>query len=184
MGNTLTCPVSISVNNSPSVSTSSNVVYDKDKTFLISSVTPNYGDVSGGSIITINLDRSPSPSATIKVLIDGIECGTVSLSSSTITCTTGKKTNTAESSLVVTIDSYNTVNNGIYYYYGNLWSNPVTWGNDFAPIDGDLVYVTKGRNLIVDVPYVGVLNTVVVDNASLIFANDKNIHFEAHNILV
>ncbi|EAR99597.2 IPT/TIG domain protein (macronuclear) [Tetrahymena thermophila SB210] len=184
VGNTLTCPVSISVNNSPSVSTSSNVVYDKDKTFLISSVTPNYGDVSGGSIITINLDRSPSPSATIKVLIDGIECGTVSLSSSTITCTTGKKTNTAESSLVVTIDSYNTVNNGIYYYYGNLWSNPVTWGNDFAPIDGDLVYVTKGRNLIVDVPYVGVLNTVVVDNASLIFANDKNIHFEAHNILV
>ncbi|KAL4508253.1 hypothetical protein ABPG72_003557 [Tetrahymena utriculariae] len=184
VGDTLTCPVSISVNNSPSVSASSNVVYDKTKTFIINSISPNYGDVAGGNQIIIELNRNPNPSATIKVLIDGIECGTPSLSTNTITCTTGKKTNTAESSLVVTIDSYAAVNNGIYYYYGNLWSNPVTWGNDFAPIDGDLVYVTKGKNLIVDVPYVGVLNTLVVDNASIIFANDKNIHFEAHNILV
>lgn len=38
--------------------------------------------------------------------------------------------------------------------------------------------------MIVDVPYVGVLNTVIVDNATIIFANDKDIHFEANNILV
>lgn len=86
--------------------------------------------------------------------------------------------------MVVTIDSYTAVNNGLVFYYGNLWSKDTTWGSDFPPIDGDLVYVTAGNNVIVDVPYVGVLNTVIVQDSTLIFANDKNIHFEAHNILV
>lgn len=38
--------------------------------------------------------------------------------------------------------------------------------------------------MIIDVPYVGVLNTVIVENASIIFANNMDIHFEAHNIIV
>lgn len=46
------------------------------------------------------------------------------------------------------------------------------------------MYVNGNKILIVDVPYVGVLNTVIVENATIIFANDKDIHFEAHNIIV
>ena len=71
------------------------------------------------------------------------------------------------------------VNNGILFYYGYLWSKDSTWGGDFAPITGDLVSARDGKTLIVDVPYVGVLNTVVIDNADLVFAIDKDIHFEA-----
>lgn len=47
-----------------------------------------------------------------------------------------------------------------------------------------MVYVNSNKILIVDVPYVGILNSVVVENASIIFAHDKQIHFEAHNIIV
>ena len=39
--------------------------------------------------------------------------------------------------------------------------------------------VADGKSLIVDVAHVGVLNTLVVEKANLIFANDKDIHFEA-----
>lgn len=121
----------------------------------------------------------------ITVKIDGIDCGSLSLSDKIITCTTSSKTvGTSHPSLIVTIDGVHAVNNNVVFYYGNLWSNSATWGGDFAPIDGDLVYVSNGNLLIIDVPYIGVLNTVVVDKATLLFANDKDIHFEAENIIV
>lgn len=72
----------------------------------------------------------------------------------------------------------------MYFYYGYLWSSDATWGGDFAPITGDLVYVTDGKILIVDVAYIGILNTLIVEEATLIFANNMDIHFEAYNIIV
>lgn len=72
----------------------------------------------------------------------------------------------------------------MFFYYGYLWSSDATWGGDFAPITGDLVYVSDGKILIVDVPYVGILNTVIVEQSTIIFANNMDIHFEARNIIV
>ncbi|KAL4508252.1 hypothetical protein ABPG72_003556 [Tetrahymena utriculariae] len=186
-GNILTCPVSVQVNNSPAFSLSTNVVYDQTKTFVVQSISPNYGSISGGTQIQITLDRAPVNGSAALVTIDGVVCSSPTISSSKITCTTGAKTSSANSSLVVQINQLNAVNNGIVFYYGYLWSDKQTWGGDFAPIDGDLVYVSQGKSIIVDVPNVpaiGVLNTIVVSYANLIFANDKNIHLQAHNILV
>jgi hypothetical protein len=42
------------------------------------------------------------------------------------------------------------VTNDIVFYYGYLWSSDDTWGGDFAPIDGDVVYVNGNKILIVD----------------------------------
>ncbi|KAL4484526.1 hypothetical protein ABPG74_019703 [Tetrahymena malaccensis] len=181
---TLTCPISISVNNSPIFSLTTNVVYDQQKTYIVQSITPSYGSISGGTQVKITLDRAPDPSSNYSVLIDGIICSQPTLSQSQISCTTGAKSSSGKSSLVVQINQYLAVNNGIVFYYGNLWSSSDTWGNDFAPISGDIVYVNQGKSLIVDVPYIGILNTIVLQNANLIFANNMNIHLEANNILV
>lgn len=80
----------------------SNVVYDKTKTYLVKSISPNYGDVAGNTAITVTLDRAIL--GTPVVLIDGIACASPATSGSTITCTSGVKNNAAASSLVVKID--------------------------------------------------------------------------------
>ncbi|KAL4484574.1 hypothetical protein ABPG74_019751 [Tetrahymena malaccensis] len=183
-GNTLSCPVQVQVNGSPAFSLNNNVVYDQTKTFIVNSISPNYGSINGGTQISISLDRAPASGSTAVVTIDGVTCNNPIISSSTITCISGVKSSTANPSLIVQVNSLNAVNNGILFYYGYLWSDPNTWGGSFAPIAGDLVYVAGGRSIIIDVPYIGILNTIVVSNANLIFANDKNIHLEAHNILV
>ncbi|EAR87205.2 IPT/TIG domain protein (macronuclear) [Tetrahymena thermophila SB210] len=183
-GTTLACPVSVSVNGSPIFSLANNVIYDQQITYIVQSITPSYGSISGGTLVTISLDRAPDSSAKISVFIDGIICSDPKISQSSISCQTGPKSSSANSSLVVQINSYLAVNNGIIFYYGNLWSSASTWGNDFAPIAGDIVYVNNGKSLIVDVPYVGILNTIVIQNANLIFANNMNIHLETNSILV
>ena len=69
----------------------------------------------------------------------------------------------------------------------NYWSQDVTWGGDFAPVEGDMVYIPEGLHLLVDVDSTPILSAVVVEG-SLIFApNDDPNHlrtFDAHYVLV
>lgn len=101
-GDTLTCPIDVSVNGSTVKTVGSNIVYDKTKTYLVKSISPNYGDVAGNTAITVTLDKAIT--GTPVVLIDGIACASPAISGSTITCTSGVKNNAAASSLVVKID--------------------------------------------------------------------------------
>ena len=76
---------------------------------------------------------------------------------------------------------------GLIFRYVNRWSEPKTWGGDFAPIDGDLVSIPKGLNLLVDIDSTPILSAVVVEG-SLIFPSDAIPNhlrtFDAHYILV
>ena len=55
-----------------------------------------------------------------------------------------------------------------------MWSSDNTWGGDYAPIDGDSVYVPTGLNLLVDIDSSPILNAIFVEG-SLIFApNETN----------
>ena len=70
----------------------------------------------------------------------------------------------------------------------NAWSSDVTWGGEFAPLEGESVYVPSGLNLLVDVDSTPVLNAVLVEG-SIIFApheTDPTHHrtFDAHYIFV
>jgi hypothetical protein len=74
------------------------------------------------------------------------------------------------------------------FTYVNLWSSDVTWGGEFAPLQGESVYVPSGLNLLVDVDSTPVLNAVIVEG-SIIFAphpTDATHHrtFDAHYIFV
>jgi hypothetical protein len=73
------------------------------------------------------------------------------------------------------------------FRYCNYWSNTVTWGGEFAPMEGESVYIPAGLHLFVDVDSTPILQAVLVEG-SLIFApsSDPN-HlrtFDAHYIMV
>jgi G8 domain len=63
---------------------------------------------------------------------------------------------------------------GMTFRYVNYWSEPLTWGGDFAPIDGDLVYIPQGLNLLVDVDSTPILSAVVVEGALIFPPNPTN----------
>jgi hypothetical protein len=69
----------------------------------------------------------------------------------------------------------------------NAWSDDTTWGGEFAPIEGETIYIPPGLNLLVDVDRTDVLNAVIVEG-TLFFAPDadKNHerYFDAHYIFV
>ncbi len=76
---------------------------------------------------------------------------------------------------------------GLVFRYVNYWSEPSTWGGEFAPIDGDMVHVPKGLHLLVDVDSTPKLSAVVVEG-SLIFPPSPNPNhmrtFDAHYVMV
>jgi len=60
---------------------------------------------------------------------------------------------------------------GLLFRYCSLWSDDSTWGGEFAPIEGDMVYIPPGLKLLVDVDSTPVLSAVLVEG-SLIFPSD------------
>ena len=76
---------------------------------------------------------------------------------------------------------------GLVFTYVSMWSQDATWGGEFAPIEGDDLYIPEGLNLYVDVDMTPVLGSVVIEG-SLIFPPhaDPNHErtFDAHSIFV
>ena len=69
----------------------------------------------------------------------------------------------------------------------SYWSSNITWGGEFAPIEGDLVYIPKGLHLLVDIDETPILSAVVVEG-SLIFppsADPSHVRrFNAYYVMV
>jgi hypothetical protein len=76
---------------------------------------------------------------------------------------------------------------GLIFRYVNYWSEPLTWGGEFAPIEGDMVYIPKGLTLLVDVDSTPKLSAVVVEGG-LVFppnANPNHVRtFDAKYVMV
>ena len=68
-------------------------------------------------------------------------------------CITAPKTGAYSVSTLSFYNIYsgNIATNGLIYRYVYLWSNPATWGGNFAPMEGDSVEIPVGLNLLVDV---------------------------------
>lgn len=85
------------------------------------------------------------------------------------------------------LPSYNTFivkvgqNNAVTYSsfsYVMRWSDIRTWGTDMPPIDGDLVYVPVGMNLLVD-QSTPILEGILVENGTLTFADESDMVVQA-----
>jgi len=63
--------------------------------------------------------------------------------------------------------------NDLTYIYVNLWSADTTWGGEFAPMEGESIYIPAGLNLLFDIDSSPLLNAIIVEG-SLIFAPDSD----------
>ena len=138
----------------------SQVQYTQNTTPIVTSVSPRYGDIAGGYLLTlygVNLD-----SGTPVVTIDGVPCTGATSTVTNITCTVGarKTVPTVANTFTVIVGSSTVILQDTFLYVLK-WSSPATWGVDSAPIDNDLVYVPLGTTLLVDVN-TPVLNGIAV----------------------
>lgn len=98
------------------------------------------------------------------VTIDNRNCIVTSATATQVKCTTASRPGLfANPTFEINIAGKGRVaTQGNVFRYVNYWSDTVTWGGEFAPIKGDLVYIPKGLSLLVDVNETPILSAVVV----------------------
>jgi hypothetical protein len=52
---------------------------------------------------------------------------------------------------------------GKVFQYVSAWSSDTTWSGEFAPMEGESIYVPAGLNLLVDIDSTPLLNAVIVE---------------------
>ena len=153
---------------------STTVKYLGSSTPVLSSISPRHGTVKGGTAVTFTGTGFSTNVADYKIVIDGIPCPVSAATATTATCTTGKRPGLVKTSLEFLINGKGRVSTQQKEFkYVNLWSDQTTWGGEFAPVDGEMVYIPPGLNLLVDVDKSPILKAVLVEG-SLIFAPDAN----------
>ena len=107
--------------------------------------------------------------------MDGIECTPTEATATSVKCTSGRRPGYHnDPTLSIYVEGYGFVaTQGLAFRYANYWSDEDTWGGEFAPLEGESVYVPTGLNLLVDVDETPVLNFVFVEG-SIIFPPDPD----------
>lgn len=111
------------------------------------------------------------------------------VTATTITCTTANKPYVADTpSLTINQPGFgNVATAGLVYRYVSLYSNPITWGGDAPPGEGESISIPKGQHLLIDIDTSPKLNAIIVEG-SLIFApNADPLHqrnFDARYIMI
>lgn len=140
----------------------------------MTTISPRFGQVEGGDSVTFTGTNFVANPANYTITLDGVNCPVTAATTTSVTCTTGKRPGLIPTSTVITISGKgNVATNGLVFRYVSYWSNPITWGGNFAPMAGDSVVIPVGLNLLVDVASTPVLNAIDVEG-SLIFAPDPS----------
>lgn len=103
--------------------------YSEAVTPVVTSVSPQFGSASGGTVITVSGENLPESPKDAVVEVDGILCVTLSASSTELTCVTGERLSIPEStSFTVSSLSHGAAMTGANSYaYKDRWSSRVTW---------------------------------------------------------
>jgi G8 domain/IPT/TIG domain len=140
----------------------------------VTNISPRYAPVEGGSLITFTGQNFVTDVTRYTILLDGVNCQVQSASSTKVTCITGKRTGLIKPSLSFYINNKGYAFTGdLTFKYAAYWSNPLTWGSDFPPVDGDSIVIPEGLNLLVDIAHSPLIDTIDVEG-TLIFAPDAN----------
>jgi len=141
---------------------------------LVTDISPRYGTVEGGDTITFTGTDFSTDTSDYTITIDGVDCPVDTATSTEVTCTSGARIGLVASSLSIYIEDYGYVAlQGLMFRYVSLWSSDSTWGGDFAPIEGDSIYIPEGLNLLVDIDETPILEAIVVEG-SLTFVPDDD----------
>ena len=152
------------------------VEFREDRTPLVQTLSQTTGDVFGGYDITLNgqyLDIG-----TPHILIDGQECVSGTVTASSITCNVSSRLTLPASNSFTVMLGDNTAIVSQTFRYVMRWSDIRTWGTDMPPIDGDLVHVPPGMNLLVD-QTTPKLKGILVENGTLTFADEADMEIHA-----
>ena len=164
-----------------SVTLASQVTYASANTAIITSISPQYGSISGGD--TVSFTGTNLNFSTPTIVIDDITCTVSTVNSTLITCITGARPAIPKmNSLVVKVGNSLAILRDTFYYVLK-WSDSKTWGVDLPPIDGDLVYVSQGMTLLVDQD-TPILKGIAANNGTLIFSDEKEITVQAGFITI
>jgi len=191
-GSTQDCAVVVSGTDFTTTTAGSTVVtYSISETPFITSLSPRWGTVEGGTSVTFTGQGFTTTAGDYSILIDDVPCTGISATSTTVTCTTGPRTgrwvDDPQLSIVITGKGSVAIQ-GNTFRYVSLWSSESTWGGQFPPIAGESVAITKGINLLFDLDASPVLKLIVIDGGSLIFPSHSDpAHqrtFDAHYIFL
>jgi hypothetical protein len=155
---------------------------------MLSTISPRFGTVTGGTSVTFSGTGLSATQSDYSILIDNVLCPVTASSTTQVTCTTAPRPGLVESSLSISINGVGRVStHGKLFRYVSMWSDDTTWGGEYAPVDGESIYVPKGLNLYVDIDDSPLLNLVSVEGG-LILAPDSSLshhrHFDARFIMV
>jgi hypothetical protein len=79
------------------------VEYQGSLTANLQAISPRFGTVEGGDVLTFTFDSVPTDTSLYTITIDGIDCPVSAATSTTVTCTTYKRPGLVESSLEIFI---------------------------------------------------------------------------------
>ena len=168
--------------------TLSSIKYKGAMTPAINEISPRFGTVVGGDVVTFTGINFVADHTKYSVVIDGINCPVSAATTTSVTCTTGKRPYLPPAALVITVDGVGLVSTrGLRYLYVNLWSADTTWGGEFQPMEGETVYIPKGLNLLVDVDRTPKLKAVLVEGSLLFMPHTDPAHqrsFDAMYVFV
>ncbi|CAI2373695.1 unnamed protein product [Moneuplotes crassus] len=173
------CDVHVSIGSATPTLLPNKVNYQDSATTKVTGISPRYGTYKGGDIVTITGEGFSATTTETKVLIDGIECTTNSVTSTTVTCTTQARPAVVANPTTVLSFSSAAGSNGLAsmqshtFTYANNWSDLDTWNGEFTPQEGDSIVIPKGQMLIVDIDESPKLNAIIVEG-SLVFIPDAN----------
>ena len=154
---------------------SGNVVeytYDSvEATPVVNSISPNRGQVVGGTEITIS---GSGFEGHVTVMIGENVCEVTSVSFDEIICITSRAEKSQVLPVSVTVEKFGKQQEYIEFWYVNQWSSPRTWGCDKKegcvnmPTDGDITEIPEGIDLLLD-ESTPLLHVLIVNGGKLIF---------------
>jgi hypothetical protein len=177
------CSVQLVLPNNATVTASSATIqYSAASTSTISAITPVFGPSIGGTVISV---AGTNFGSSVTITIDGISCSIINKTSTLVYCSTGvrAKPPAGGNSFLMVNDGNPAILACSPFLYIDRWSSQSTWGGEALPRAGDSVYVPTGMTLLVDVS-TPKLFTVIVDGGSIIFADEKDMTFDASYFLL
>jgi hypothetical protein len=177
---TLVCPIALEKNNEIFANLTETVTYSGTLTPLLTAVNPRYGTVTGGTSVTFTGTNFVTDTSLYSIIIDGRTCAVTAATTTSVTCTTDHRPGLISPSLSIYITGMGLVSNQqLLFRYVSMWSDDTTWGGEFAPLEGESIFVPEGLNLYIDVDSTPELNLVMVEG-SLIFAPDTDPNHERY----
>ena len=122
----------------------SDVTYNAAVTPKLTSVSPRFGSVLGGTTVTLTGTNFPVGAAT--VTFDNRVCTVQSQSDTEVICITDDKPYVPDTpKLQIDFEGAGyAATGGLVYRYVSLWSDPETWGGDTPPLEGESIQIPTG----------------------------------------